>query len=193
MDQTGSVKTVYFVRHGRTDWNIHRKLQGRDDIPLNSQGIEDAQRFKLYFQNIPLTRIVCSPLQRALETARMINQDHRLNLSTDSRLIEIDYGRFSGKNVETYWEAIIQEKLSGIESQAAIKSRMMQVFTEIVSYSEETILVISHSVALGMLFSELKLFNANQRLGHHEVIKIEIKNGVVSSWQRIDTLVPKDF
>lgn len=60
---------VYFLRHGETDWNVLRKLQGTIDTPLNDTGIEQAIRWRPYFDRLRLAGVYASALDRALHTA----------------------------------------------------------------------------------------------------------------------------
>ena len=65
---------LYLMRHGETDWNIERRLQGHTDIPLNQNGIKTMTEAgkRLKEQHFQVDRIVSSPLKRAKETARVI-------------------------------------------------------------------------------------------------------------------------
>lgn len=184
MDQTSDIKTIYLVRHGRTEWNLKRKLQGRDDIPLSHLGEQDAIQLQQFFLNIPIQKIICSPLQRAKKTAQIINRN-QLTIFEDKRLIEIDYGPFSGENVETYWSKIIGEQLVGIESRENITNRMISAFQELIQVKEQQILVVSHSVALGVLLNNLNVFSPQQRLGHHEIVALNLRNKYLVSWEKI--------
>ncbi|WP_418390600.1 histidine phosphatase family protein, partial [[Clostridium] scindens] len=69
---------IYLVRHGETDWNIVRKLQGRTDIPLNEKGIKAAQKTGEALRNVPFTRAFSSPLKRAMDTAKLILGDRQI-------------------------------------------------------------------------------------------------------------------
>ena len=56
---------IYLIRHGETDWNRMKKLQGTTDIPLNAYGIELAEKTAEGLKDIPFDRIYTSPLIRA--------------------------------------------------------------------------------------------------------------------------------
>jgi len=60
---------IYLLRHGETDWNIDRRLQGTIDTPLNDNGIEQAETWRPYFDRLSLAGVYSSALQRALHTA----------------------------------------------------------------------------------------------------------------------------
>src|ERR1700733_1895814 len=62
---------IYLLRHGETDWNVVRRLQGSVDIPLNNTGISQAAHWRSYFDDIPLAGIYSSSLDRALQTAAL--------------------------------------------------------------------------------------------------------------------------
>ena len=60
------------VRHGQTDWNLHKKIQGSTDIPLNATGRAEAAAVGAALREREWDAIVSSPLKRAEETARII-------------------------------------------------------------------------------------------------------------------------
>ena len=63
---------LFIVRHGETDWNVKKLLQGKTDIELNENGIKQAEEliYKLDFNNIDI--VISSPLKRAKQTATII-------------------------------------------------------------------------------------------------------------------------
>jgi broad specificity phosphatase PhoE len=63
---------IYIVRHGETDWNIKRRLQGHTDIPLNEQGKLQARQLQEKFAGFHFTKVYSSDLTRALSTAELI-------------------------------------------------------------------------------------------------------------------------
>ena len=63
---------LYIMRHGRTDWNVRHKLQGRTDIPLNEEGRRMAEKAREEYRDVPLDICFCSPLIRARETAEIV-------------------------------------------------------------------------------------------------------------------------
>ena len=99
---------IYFVRHGQTELNQRRVLQGRSDYPLNGAGEEQAAEAAAWFKEngIRIDRIWSSPLQRAMQTARIIAGED-VPMFTDERLIEMDYGPFEGVDLTAPPQEII--------------------------------------------------------------------------------------
>lgn len=84
-----------FVRHGQTDWNVEGRLQGHTDTPLNATGMSQAQAAaNLLAENNIYTRIISSPLNRALTTATVIAQTLGLPLHLEATLMERSYGLY---------------------------------------------------------------------------------------------------
>jgi len=87
---------IYLMRHGETDWNKARRLQGQSDIPLNGYGIELAVKTAEALEDVPFDMAFCSPLKRAEETAGIILRDRETPLHRDIRLKEINFGTREG-------------------------------------------------------------------------------------------------
>lgn len=102
---------IYLVRHGETDWNQQKKVMGRADIPLNAQGIEQAQALASILSNQHFDVIYTSPLQRAKKTAEIIARHLRIPIIEHPGLLERNYGSLAGKN----WQEI--EKIHRSDAQ----------------------------------------------------------------------------
>jgi probable phosphoglycerate mutase len=100
-------RTIYHIRHGLTDWNVAKRLQGSQDIPLNATGRAQAEAngaaLAAHFADIgrdPATlRWVSSPLARARETMERVRRAVGLPASeheTEGDLREVGYGIFEG-------------------------------------------------------------------------------------------------
>lgn len=87
---------IYLMRHGETNWNKERRLQGQSDIPLNEFGVELAVKTAEALRDVPFDMAFCSPLGRAVETAKIILGDRKTPLSIDQRLKEISFGAGEG-------------------------------------------------------------------------------------------------
>lgn len=88
---------IYLFRHGETDWNKMKRLQGQSDVPLNEFGRELAVKTAEALRDVPFDAAFSSPLCRAAETARIILRDRGVPLVTDDRLKEINFGRWEGQ------------------------------------------------------------------------------------------------
>jgi len=114
---------LYLIRHGETDWNRARRLQGHTDIPLNENGIELAEATGWGLRDVPIDLCISSPLSRAVETAGHIlkqNEGYKerfyaflerhgqysfrlretcgVPVFTDERIKEINFGEWEGMN-----------------------------------------------------------------------------------------------
>jgi broad specificity phosphatase PhoE len=101
--------TLYFIRHGETDWNRAQRYQGQQDIPLNATGRSQARRngrvlgemlAKVPGHGAASLDYVASPLLRARETMEILRRELALGPDTyriDGRLAEIRYGHWEGQ------------------------------------------------------------------------------------------------
>ncbi len=88
--------SLLFIRHGATDWNSQRRIQGQSDIPLNAAGREEVSARKLPAQYLSW-KWVCSPLRRAGETALLLGSS---DYETDGRLTEMHWGDWEGEQLK---------------------------------------------------------------------------------------------
>ena len=100
---------IYIVRHGETDWNKLKRLQGSVDTELNEYGRELAQKTGYALMDTPIDIIYSSPLKRAYETAELIRNNRDIEIFTDDRIREISFGHFEGMN---FSELIKDENLT---------------------------------------------------------------------------------
>jgi probable phosphoglycerate mutase len=95
--------TIYFIRHGETDWNLEGRLQGQKDIPLNDLGRVQAEEAGRRLQSIcphyEDLAYLASPMQRTRETMEILRaaiglypEGYRL----DDRLVELTFGAWEG-------------------------------------------------------------------------------------------------
>lgn len=97
--------TIYFIRHGETDWNASQRYQGQTDIPLNEKGRGQAARNggllgKHLGARSTTIDYVASPLARASETMRIVRREMGLapdSFRRDDRLQEQNYGHWEGQ------------------------------------------------------------------------------------------------
>ena len=105
---------VYLVRHGQTDWNAARRIQGDTDIPLNERGRAVARATAEGMRDIPVDVMFSSPLIRAYETAQILAEGRGIEIRRDLRLREICFGEYEGflleeRNIRPYnhyWNAL---------------------------------------------------------------------------------------
>ncbi len=87
---------LYLMRHGKTDWNAQRKMQGHTDIPLNEEGRKMAVDAREKYKDISFDLCFCSPLIRARETAELFLTGRDIPIIPDDRLMEMGFGEYEG-------------------------------------------------------------------------------------------------
>jgi len=88
--------SFYILRHGRTDWNDRKRLQGQTDIPLNETGRVMAREAAARCADIPFDICFSSPLSRAKETAEILLAGRDVPIYCDERLKEMAFGEYEG-------------------------------------------------------------------------------------------------
>lgn len=92
------VTTVILVRHGQTDYNKQNRYQGFLDIPLNENGMAQADQLAASLKDVSIDIFIASPLQRAYVTTEKCAKAKGMEISyTDERLKEINYGKWAGR------------------------------------------------------------------------------------------------
>lgn len=117
--------TLYFLRHGETDWNAVQRYQGQTDIPLNAKGRAQAARNgRVLAQHLGARAAeldyVASPLSRASETMRIARREMGLppdDFRRDLRLQEQSYGHWEGQ----LWSELPRTDPEGYAARAADK------------------------------------------------------------------------
>lgn len=104
--------TVVCVRHGETAYNSsndksQEKLRGWLNVPLCDYGYIQAEKLGQYFMNVPVSRIVCSDLQRAHETAASIQRYTNADVEVCADLRPFNLGIYMGKPVKEYVPALL--------------------------------------------------------------------------------------
>lgn len=94
------IKTVFYFRHGETEWNKLGRFQGHSDIPLNSTGIQQALSIAPFIRSCKPQIMMSSDLIRAKQTARIVNSISHLPHLIDPRLREVFLGAAEGKTID---------------------------------------------------------------------------------------------
>ena len=153
---------LLFVRHGLTDWNTQMRLQGREEVPLNDVGREQARELaNLIGKAGRISDIFTSPLSRAKDTASIISSELRLDepVVLDT-LIERDYSLLSGLTMAERRQRFPTPKdyPADIESTVSAAHRMKKVALKLFmrENKENGITVaVTHGGVINSLFSYL--------------------------------------
>jgi len=141
---------IFFTRHGETDWNIAKRIQGKTDTELNENGLKQAEivSYKMKDKNIDI--IISSPLKRAKKTAEIINKNINCPIIYEDGLVERDYGEFEGKQREDFdfygfWDYNKNLRGYGIENIRDFFDRVYSTLDKIKrEYKGKNILIVSH-------------------------------------------------
>ena len=141
---------LYVIRHGQTNWNLKGIIQGQKDIELNDKGINEARKAKDEFNSLKIDLIMCSPLKRAKETAKILNTDKNINIIYKSELIERGLGDFEGESCITEEDDIynyhMNKTIRNIEPVVDLCNRVNDLIDEIKNkYKGKNILLVTHS------------------------------------------------
>lgn len=137
------------VRHGQTDGNVNKIMDGIRDIDLNSVGIKQAEGVQEKLKNINFDLVICSPLTRTRHTMEIININ-KAPVIFDERVKERDCGEFTGKpftalDRDLYWNYNDKTKYESAESLTKMFERVYLFLDEIkVKYKNKTILLVTH-------------------------------------------------
>lgn len=147
---------LYFVRHGATDWNDNvnasgkkdPKCQGRVDLPLNENGIKQAELTAQSLKGKHFDRVICSPLKRTRQTCDII-YDGTTPVEIDERIIERDFGEFEGLTRTEFdflgfWNINSNQNFKKAESIKQVEERVFSLLHELEKKPNQDVLIVSH-------------------------------------------------
>jgi broad specificity phosphatase PhoE len=134
---------VWFMRHGETNWNVQRRIQGWSDIPLNSHGRRQAELVARHLQGIPFEAVYSSDLQRALTTAKAVSRWVNLAVTPEALLRERRFGEGEGL-LQHEARQQFPNGYRGRESDQQIHARARAMLTQLANKHEGRVLCISH-------------------------------------------------
>lgn len=155
------IEKIILWRHGQTDLNKQRRLQGSSDYPLNSTGQSQALSAANRIATLHPTVIVSSQLTRAHDTAKALAAKTALDIHIDSRLQERSFGAWEGMTVDeiatidpdrlAMWRAG-EEPGGDVETRLMTGARVAEAIVdwndELAGRQEETVVIVSHGGAI---------------------------------------------
>ncbi|MBQ3392196.1 MAG: histidine phosphatase family protein [Lachnospiraceae bacterium] len=144
---------IYIIRHGQTEMNNRRVLQGRSDYPLNETGIRQAKEAAASLQDVHFDYVFTSPLTRAVQTAQLVAPYAQPVI--DERLIEMEYGPYEGTDLGnlppemvTFFKDFVNNPApEGMEQLSEVVERAGR-FVEDIRHLEGNILISTHAIAM---------------------------------------------
>lgn len=149
MENMGS---IYFVRHGESEWNVADKICGSTDIPLTEKGHKQALETgkKILEEGIKADQILYSPLMRAADTAKHISEMTGIPAKEEPRLIEQNFGKYEGTSPRrnpVFTEAKMQfvNRYETGESMLQLAQRIYNLLDDLKKDSDKTYILVAHN------------------------------------------------
>ena len=153
---------IYITRHGETEWNTVKRMQGWGNSNLTELGKMQAKALSERLKNVKLDVIYCSPLGRACNTAEIIRGDTKIDIIKVEGLKEMGFGEWEGKTVDeigknkNYKEQLdylfsepLKYKPFGGESIVQMYERAKITLDELINNSNfDDILIVTHGMTI---------------------------------------------
>jgi broad specificity phosphatase PhoE len=161
---------ILLARHGESDWNASKIIQGQQDRPLSMKGFEQRKNLFFLLQPVSLNRIYCSTLQRTIQTAMPVSMEKKLRLEQRPELNEVKLGIFEGQHKENFsdefskncYQAFLEDEVNielpgGGESLKTVDKRVLFLVKNILNTAPDTghVLIVGHRNVNKMIVKNL--------------------------------------
>jgi phosphoserine phosphatase len=155
-----SSKRIHLIRHGETNWNKEKRIQGRSESTLTAEGEQQASKLKRQLSEVGIGHVFCSSSIRTRETADILFEGSNATIEYCDELREIFLGSWEGalwpqmlltfpEDAQAFWERPHEFNLTGAETFLDVQHRGVKKFLEIVRDSSACdIAIISHGVLI---------------------------------------------
>lgn len=156
---------LYIVRHGQTEWNVQKRLQGHKDSPLTKLGILQAQWARDGMKDIPIDVIYSSTTGRAYKTAQIIRGSREIPIIAEKNLRELNMGNWEGqraldiekedpKKYHCFWNTPHLYKATSGETYFDVQKRALKVVKNIINlHKGKTVLIVTHTTTLKLIMA----------------------------------------
>ncbi|WP_187759767.1 histidine phosphatase family protein [Thiospirochaeta perfilievii] len=145
---------LVFIRHGQTNWNLEGKLQGIIDIPLNDRGVEEAILLSSKIDK-EFKKIISSPLDRALKTAQIVNNNLNIPIELEERIMERNFGELAGQEASFVKTMRESTKDYGVETIKDFTNKLLDFLGDCSKLESGRYLVFTHGGVIISLLSHL--------------------------------------
>ncbi|MGL4344884.1 MAG: histidine phosphatase family protein [Cellulosilyticaceae bacterium] len=180
--------TIYLTRHGQTEWNIEKRLQGRGNSPLTADGIARAKELGMRIERLPIDVIYSSPIERALHTANILKGTKQVPILLHDGLMEMSFGDYEGQRTDEVTAQNPQWDIERImhgdttmcapngETLAEVRARVTAAMDEVIKkHQGQTILIVAHGITLKALMYYFKDQDVNTEvMGQATLTQIDV-------------------
>lgn len=159
---------IYITRHGETEWNTLKKMQGWQNSNLTERGIENAIKLGDRLKDVDFSQIYSSPLGRALDTANYVKGGRVIEIETHEGLREMGFGLWEGIGNDqvielykeqhyNYWNKPHLYESNGGESFDELFKRVKETLNHIIKNATgDNILIVSHGITIKVIYAIIK-------------------------------------
>ncbi|GAA0071817.1 phosphoserine phosphatase 1 [Clostridium sardiniense] len=169
--------TIYLTRHGQTEWNLEKRLQGHGNSPLTEFGLNRAKELSERIKDINIDTIYTSPIERAYKTAQIVKGDKYIEVKVHEGLKEMNFGDYEGKITEEVMKENPDWDISAImrgnlemrapngETLGEVRERVNSAMRDIIKENEEkNILIVAHGITLKAIMTFFNDQEANNEV-----------------------------
>ncbi len=171
--------TIFFVRHGQTEWNASGRMQGRANSDLTGIGRQQADANGRLLARLSIEGLYASPLERTRQTAEIVQRHVPLPVTYDARLVEWDCGDWSGHRYAEVqarwpeeWAAYRADRFNyrgpNCETYPDMIARVQPFLDALRAGAERRVAVISHGMIGRVMVSLLLGHDRQQMLSYHQ-------------------------
>ena len=149
--------SIIFLRHGQAKNNIERILTGRTPgVPLTETGIDQAEKAAKFLEQMNISAIYSSPIERARHTAEIVGKHNSLDVTIDDRLIELDMGKFTGVPYDEiftshgnvfmkFYNGELEIAHNGVETFSEVKKRVLGIVDHVIeNHPDQNVVLVTH-------------------------------------------------
>ena len=165
--------SIIFLRHGQATNNTQRVLAGRTPgIPLTEKGIDQAEKAAKFLEEMNISTIYSSPIERAKDTAEIVGKHNSIDVKIDDRLIELDMGKFTGMPYDEifsshgnvfmkFYNGELEIAHNGVETFADVKKRVLGMVDHVIeNHPDENVVLVTHMDPIKAMLSTIVSFSA---------------------------------
>ena len=195
---------LYITRHGETEWNALKKMQGWQNSNLTEKGIANATRLGERLKDVDFSHIYSSPLGRAMDTANHIRGTRDMEIETHNGLKELGFGLWEGVENQivmelykeehyNFWNKPEKYKANEAESFDELFERVDEALKDIIENSTgDNILIVSHAITIKAIYAIIKKYKledfwTSPYIDGTSLTIVEIKDGEMNFLLEGDT------